>query len=169
MRLQSVILLFWSLLLVFANSASAKDLPPAAPNGVELPKYYRNWRVIGVSHRTDNNSLRVIVGNPIAIQAADSGDTSPWPDGAVLGKLVWKDRSHPDFPAATVPDSLSHVEFMVKDAAKYRATGGWGYGRWLGKERIPYGDNAQFDRECANCHQAAEATDFVFTRPVEIP
>ena len=36
--------------------------PPPAPNGIEFPQGYQDWRVIGVSHRTDNNTLRIILG-----------------------------------------------------------------------------------------------------------
>ncbi|MGR9086448.1 MAG: cytochrome P460 family protein, partial [Gammaproteobacteria bacterium] len=49
--------------LMAVHSAWAAGNPPAAPNGIEMPAHYRNWRVLGVSHREDNQSLRVIVGN----------------------------------------------------------------------------------------------------------
>ena len=47
--------------------------PPPAPNGIEFPQGYQDWRVIGVSHRTDNNTLRIILGNDTAIEAARAG------------------------------------------------------------------------------------------------
>ncbi|PKM11535.1 MAG: cytochrome P460 [Gammaproteobacteria bacterium HGW-Gammaproteobacteria-3] len=159
-----------ALTLAFTQPAYSGEAPvQAAPNGIEMPKYYKNWRVIGVSHRTDNHSLRAILGNSIAIDAARSGNTRPWPDGAVLAKLVWKDTEHPDFPDATVPGELLHAEFMIKDGRRYKTTEGWGFARWLGMAQKPYGDNADFAKECASCHARAKDSDFVFTRPAELP
>lgn len=153
-----------------ACGAPAPPEPAApAPNAITLPQGYQDWKVIGVSHRTDKNSLRVIVGNEAAVAAARSGNTNPWPDGVILGKLAWKDLTHASFPAATVPGELTHVEFMVKDKQKYATTGGWGYARWLGMEKKPYGDSAAAAQECFDCHTTVKDTDYVFTRPIHLP
>ena len=140
-----------------------------APNGIELPKGYKDWRVIASSHRTDNNTLRVILGNDRAIEAARAGRTKPWPDGAILAKLVWKDRNDENWDAATVPGRFVHAEFMVKDAKKYGETGGWGFARWLGAEQKPYGEDADFVQECFGCHTPVESRDYVFTTPIKLP
>jgi hypothetical protein len=141
-----------------------------SPNGISLPMGYRDWNVLSVSHRTDNHSLRVILGNDVAIRAARDDRIHPsWPDGSILAKLVWKESTHPDWQSAIVPGGFVHAEFMVKDAAKYASTGGWGFARWVGLEMKPYGKNAQFDRECFECHIPVKATDYVFTKPVVLP
>lgn len=142
---------------------------PAVANGIELPQAYKDWKVINVSHRTDNQTLRLILGNPIAIQAARSGQINPWPEGSILGKVVWKDSEHPQWQAATVPDGLIHSEFMVKDSKKYAKTGGWGFARWKGMKQIPHGEEASFEQKCFSCHQAAKSTDWVFTQPALLP
>ena len=147
---------------------TAHAVPPA-PNGIELPERYQDWRVIGVSHRTDNNTLRVILGNDQAIDAARSGQTNPWPDGTTLAKIVLKDSSHEHWPTATVPGKMIHAEFMIKQRDKYAATGGWGYARWLGKDQTPYGKDAGFEQECHNCHTPVKANDYVFTSPIVFP
>jgi len=147
----------------------AESSVPPAPNGIELPAGYKNWRVIGVSHRTDNQSLRVILGNDQAIAAARSGNTNPWPDGTVLAKIVLKDAEHAAWPAATVPGKFVHAEFMIKDREKYKDTGGWGYARWLGQGQKPYGKDENFDRECFGCHTPRKANDYVFTQPIPFP
>ncbi|MBU2570892.1 MAG: cytochrome P460 family protein [Gammaproteobacteria bacterium] len=157
-----------SLSISFSAYAETKQ-PATTPNGIEMPKNYQNWQFIGVAHRTDNHSLRGILGNSIAVKAARSGNINPWPEGAILAKLVWKDRQHPLWEAATVPGDVQHFEFMIKDSKKYLSTQGWGYARWVGKELKPYGDNADFAQECAGCHAKAEKTDYVFTRPAEMP
>lgn len=158
-----------TLLLGYAISSTAAPQPAPAPNGITLPSGYADWRLLGVSQRTDNESLRAILGNDIAIIAARNGDTHPWPDGTVFAKLVWKDATHRAWPAATVPGKPVHVEFMIKDTTKFTATGGWGFARWLGAELQPYGQSPDFAQECYGCHQAVKDADFVFTAPVVIP
>lgn len=155
-------------LLAGASPAWAAGVPDS-PNGIAFPEGYRDWRVIAVSHRTDNNTLRIILGNDAAIAAARAGDTNPWPDGAILGKMVMKDATHEAWQAATVPGEFVHAEFMVKDAARFADTGGWGYARWLGREQTPYGRDASFAQECFGCHTPMKANDYVFTDPVVLP
>ena len=149
-------------------AAQAAEVAPA-PNGIELPQYYQDWRMIGSSHRSDNHTLRVILGNKIAVAAARAGHTRPWPDGAILAKLVWKDAAHAAWPTATVPGEFVHAEFMVKDAARYQATGGWGFARWKGLDQQPYGDDAGFVQECFACHTPVKDNDYVFTHPAVLP
>jgi hypothetical protein len=154
--------------LAAAAIAVGGEVAPA-PNGITIPEGYRDWRVIGVSHRTDNNTLRMILGNDAAIAAARAGQTRPWPDGTVLAKIVMKDDTHGSWPAATVPGQFVHAEFMFKDSAKYQATGGWGYARWLGEEQTPFGKDASFVQECHGCHTPMKDNDYVFTQPVVLP
>jgi hypothetical protein len=149
--------------------AAAKQEVEVAPNGISLPEGYKDWRVIGASHRTDNNTMRVIVGNDKAIEAARKGQTTPWPDGAIMGKLVWKAETHANWATAVVPGKFVHAEFMIKDAKKYAATGGWGFARWLGEEQKPYGKDAQFVQECFACHTPVKENDYVFTHPAKLP
>ncbi len=150
-------------------SASADNRVAPAPNGIELPAGYKDWRVIATSHREDNKTLRVILGNDKAIDAARSGNTKPWPDGSILGKLVWKDDTHEKWPTATVPGKFVHAEFMVKDTKKYATTGGWGFARWKGLEQAPHGEDASFVMECFNCHLPVKDNDYVFTHPASMP
>jgi len=162
---------------IFAAAACWAALVPAhaqqsvapAPNGITIPQGYKDWRVIGVSHRTDNNSLRAILGNDVAIKAAREGKTNPWPDGTIFAKLMWKDRQDDNWAAATVPGNFVQAEFMIKDAKKFTETGGWGFARWLGAEQKPYGKDAGFVQECFGCHTPVKGRDFVFTTPVSLP
>lgn len=156
--------------MALSGAGLAQNAKPApSPNGIELPAGYKNWRLISVAHRTDKPTLRAVLGNDIAIDAARSGKTNPWPDGAILAKLVWKDRQHPQWATATVPDEFVHAEFMFKDSKKYAATGGWGWARWVGMEQKPYGKDANLAQECVACHQPVKGNDLVFTKPVTLP
>jgi len=71
----------------YQKNISASHLP-AKSHGIAYPAGWQNWAAIGVSQRTDNQTLRLIVGNPIAVSAARHGQTNPWSDGAILGKVV---------------------------------------------------------------------------------
>jgi hypothetical protein len=151
-----------------ATAAAAQEVAPA-PNGITLPEGYRDWSVLSVSERTDNETLRVIIGNDVAIEAARAGNTNPWPEGSVLGKIVWSQGEHESWPDAIVPTEFRAAEFMTKDSARFAETKGWGYARWLGLDQRPFGENADFAQDCANCHEPMADNDYVFTRPVLMP
>ncbi len=136
-----------------------------APNGIAFPADYMSWQVISTSSRTDNETLRAILGNDIAVKAARSGQINPWPNGAMLGKVVWKQTSDKHWPAAIVPKKFVHVEFMLKHAVNYQSTGGWGYARWVGQDLKVYGKSPDFANECYGCHKPVKDQDYVFTRP----
>jgi hypothetical protein len=165
-KLSLVGFLMWAATTVAQAGAG---VVPAAPNGINLPEGYKNWRVLAVSHRGDNNTLRAILGNDAAVKAARERRTNPWPDGAILAKLVWKDATHEHWPTATVPGAFVHAEFMVKDSVRYTATGGWGFARWLGMEQKPYGKDEAFAEECFGCHTPMRDNDYVFTAPAVLP
>ena len=150
--------------LVHAAGHSKKALPNL--DGIELPEKYKDWKVISASHRTDNKSMRIILGNDIAIKAARSKQTNPWPDGSILGKLVWKQTTEENWPTAIAPKEFIHAEFMVKDSKKHKENGtGWGWARWLGKEQKVYGEK----QSCIACHTPVKGRDWVFTTPIELP
>jgi hypothetical protein len=157
--------LFFALIAV-STASHASDPERAPSNGVAYPHGWQDWPTIAVSHRMDNNTLRVIVGNEIAAAAARSGQTNPWPDGAVLGKVVWKDATLENWPAAIAPGPLVHAEFMFKDSAGHADTGGWAWARWVGMEQASFNDGMQV---CTACHTPVADRDWVFTDPAPFP
>jgi hypothetical protein len=152
--------LLGALLLTLSN-ANAET--PAAKADKPVHGEYKDWRVLGVSHRTEKNTLRSIVGNDKAIEAARSGKINPWPDGAVIGKIVWKERPHPNWPSAIVPGEFSAAEAMIKDSKKFAETGGWGFGHWEGDKLVM--NSKEKSAECFACHTAVKDADYVFTIP----
>jgi len=169
MKLKSVIPTLALSLAIISPAVFAADKVQPAPNGIELPAGYKNWKVISISHRTDNNSMRTILGNDIAVKAARAGNTNPWPKGSILGKLVWKQKAEENWPTAIAPDKFVHAEFMFKDSEKYKSTGGWGYARWKGLDQKPYGKDKNFAQECVACHTPVKDNDWVFTTPAVMP
>lgn len=167
MRIKLILISVFILTIGIAYALKIPVRP--APNGIEMPEGYKNWRLIASSHRSDNNTMRVILGNEMAIQATRYEQTNPWPDGTILAKLVWKNRNHKKWPTATIPGEFVHVEFMIKDSKKYSSTGGWGFARWKGMKREPYGNDASFVQECFDCHKPVKDNDYVFTAPAVLP
>lgn len=161
-------IVFTSIYAIHLSGYAAPSIAPAA-NGIELPTGYKDWAMLSSSHRSDNNTLRVILGNATAIKAARQGKTRPWPDGSILAKLVWKDATHPKWEKAIIPGVFVHAEFMFKDQKKYSKTGGWGFARWQGLEQTPYGKDADFVQECFACHTPVKDNDYVFTIPALLP
>jgi Cytochrome P460 len=168
MKAVTRLLAIGTLMGVSCAAVSADAVPPA-PNGITIPQGYKDWRTIAVSHRTDNNTLRTILGNDVAINAAREGKTNPWPDGTMMAKVAWKDKTHEVWKTATVPGDFIQAEFMVKDSKKYSTTGGWGFARWVGMDQKPYGKDANFVQECFGCHTPMKNNDYVFTQPVRMP
>jgi len=85
--------------------------------------------------------------------------------GAKMVKIHWNGKKHPDFPAATIPDSLHDLDTMVKDSRRFAATGGWGYGQFnydaASDNFTPLGTGSG----CGfACHTKAASVDYVFTR-----
>jgi hypothetical protein len=144
--------------LPFAAGRAEDDASPIF--GVRIPAGYRQWELIAPSHVPGFDELRGILGNPVAMTAYRAG-TLPFPDGTVLAKLAWKHVPSADFDGAFAPGPATTVQFMVKDANKYPATGGWGFGKFV--DGKPVGEAEH--KECFACHAAhVKDHDFVFTR-----
>lgn len=135
--------------------------------GVKIPAGYRQWEVIAPSREAGNlQELRVILGNDVAMKAYRDG-TLPFPDGAILVKLAWKevpstqDDEALGQPQAFVPGRATTVQVMVKDSEKYASTGGWGFGKFVNGKPL----SAAIHEECFPCHdEHAKGQDFVYTR-----
>jgi hypothetical protein len=145
--------------LAIAAEPAGKAVSPIF--GISIPKGYRDWTLIAVSHRTDNkDELRAILGNPAAAKALRKG-TLPLPDGAMLAKLAWKREPMHEFQGAFMPGASPRLEFMVKDSKKYASTGGWGFARFIDGKPA---DEATH-KTCFPCHEAnVKGHDFVFTK-----
>jgi hypothetical protein len=135
------------------------------PNGLAFDPSFEGWKLVSTTDRGDNNTFRFILGNDIAVMAAQSGNISPWPDGARFAKVAWLQELGED--GLIHPGKFVQVELMVKDARQYKATDGWGWGRWRGLDLKPYSeDDPHFARECTGCHMPVRGNDYVYTLPI---
>jgi hypothetical protein len=140
---------------------------PVALNGIAFIPDYKNWQPVSSTERYDNGTLRVIVGNDVAIKAIADGNTNPWPEGTIFGKITWDVLKDSMGFIRTGP--FKQVEFMIKDSKKYNDTRNWGFARFKTTAMVPYGKNSLFASECVGCHQPMKGRDFVFTNPFKSP
>lgn len=137
-----------------------------APNGIDFLPEYKNWQAISTTQRLDNGTMRVIMGNDVAVKAIREQQINPWPDGTAFAKIAWDQQT--DAAGNITPGAFKQVEFMIKNKHKYADTDGWGWGRWKGMQLQPYGKNAMFTMECTGCHRPMRNNDFVFTKPIHL-
>ncbi|RXH56947.1 cytochrome P460 family protein [Granulicella sibirica] len=162
----------WSTAPAPASSEPATAAPapialasvPPEFNGVPFDPTFESWKPISTTDRGDNNTFRFILGNDIAIKAAQSGNITPWPDGSRFAKVAWQQETSPD--GLIRPGKFIQVELMIKDANLYKSTEGWGWGRWRGFDLKPYGTDAKFVTECTTCHLPVKGDDYVYTLPM---
>lgn len=157
-------------MVVVAGAAAAVTAPGAPYDsakifGGRLPPDYRDWRLVSVAHEAGSlNDLRAVLGNDIAIRAYRRGAAS-FPDGAVIARIAWayvpSAENDKAFGRAQsfVPGAPTNVQFMVRDARRYAATGGWGFVQFNAGKPAPI-----VVKDCFSCHVPAKAQDYLFTR-----
>lgn len=139
---------------------------PVAANGIAYIPDYKNWQPISTTDREDNNTLRVIFGNDIAVKAIKDNNIHPWPNGTIFAKVAWAQLQDKD--GTTHTGEFKQVEYMIKDDKKYASTKGWGWARFKTPKMVPYGGaNVLFANECVSCHKPLANEDFVFTQPIK--
>jgi Cytochrome P460 len=144
--------------LVVASSALAAD--PAVP----YPTGYRSWThvksmVIQPGHALYDafGGIHHLYANPKAQAGYKSGKFA---DGSVI---VF------DLLEAKVADNTVQegarkvVGVMVKNAAAYKATGGWGYEGFKGDSTTERAVGKNAATACYQCHTAQKDKDFVFS------
>ncbi|MGA9415675.1 MAG: cytochrome P460 family protein [Terriglobales bacterium] len=138
----------------------------SAPYVADIPSGYRDWQWISSAHEAGNlNSLGAVLGNDVAIKAFRAGKL-PFPDGTIIAALHYRnvpsEENNKVFGQAQsfVPGAPTNIQFMVKDSAKYAATGGWGFGHFANGKP---GD-AAFMKSCFPCHEKTKGSDLIFTR-----
>src|ERR1700744_2089888 len=121
-----------ALLTVGAAISAQEKYTVQVPNGLAFSEFrgYEDWPVIAISE--NGGAIAVIVGNPAMIDAYRDGvpgTGKPFPDGAKMAKIHWNPKKQEAYPGVpTVPGTQHDVDFMVKDAKRFAASGGWGYG-----------------------------------------
>lgn len=138
----------------------------AAENGgaiVPYPAEYRKWvhvksTFVGKDHpRFDvNGGLHHFYANAKALEGYKSGK---FPDGSVLiDDLLEVSEAN----AVTTEGARRRVAVMLKDSARFRDTGGWGFEIFKGDGSAPALDAAG-KAACFACHGKQKDHDSVFS------
>lgn len=149
------------------GASSTSDGRASPVFGVTLPAGYRDWQFISVAHEAgNNNDIRGILGNDIAMKALKEGKL-PFPDGSIIVRLAYEyvpsERNNAIFgrEQSFVAGSPTNVQIEVKDSRRYASTGGWGYGQFENGRANP---SVKIVNSCFACHaKLPAAADFVFT------
>jgi hypothetical protein len=137
----------------------------AAEPAVDYPKGYRQWpHVKSMVIYSDKHPLFASFGgmhhiyaNADAMRAYTKGGT--FADGSVI---VFDLLDAKDDGGAWVAGDRKLIGVMVKNRARYKTTGGWGFEAFKGDsqtDRMVTDANAQ----CLACHQKQKDNDFVFS------
>ena len=107
------------------------------PNGLAFSEFrgYEDWQAVGPSQTDAQNVIRLILANPVMINAYKQGvpgNGKPFPEGSKIAKIEWRQKKLTDPPFSantpdTVPGDLTEVEFIEKDSKRFSDTHGWGY------------------------------------------
>ena len=155
------------LVAVLTLACVIADFVQAVPtSAVEIPSGYRDWRLISVAREEGSlDDIRAILGNDVAIKAYRKG-TRPFPDGSMIARIAWSyvpsDENNKVFGRAQsfVPGVPKNgVQFMVKDARKYAAGGGWAYAQFDNGKPV----EESVIKTCFPCHEGLKHRDYVFT------
>ncbi|WP_291911996.1 heme-binding domain-containing protein [Chitinophaga sp. CB10] len=144
---------------VAQTAAALPKALPTAPTGIQFMPEFRQWQVMSTTSRFDNTTMRVMYANPIAMQAIRNKQINPWPDGAIIAKVVWEKVRDKD--GIIQPGKFLNVQYMVRNAERYETTGGWGYAKFETPALKPSPTLLEA-QSCASCHRAAAKTGGIF-------
>ena len=161
-------------LAVFLAALSSKAFTAQDKYALQVPeglafsefKGYETWQVVALSH--SDETLNVIVANPVMIKAYESGfpgNGKPWPDGAKAAKIQYIPKKSTEAPFnVSVPDVLKDVAFMAKDSRKFADSGGWGYAMFnYDRASDKFAADGKGYKCGTACQTAVKAKDYVFT------
>jgi hypothetical protein len=137
------------------------------PDGLAFADFrgYEDWQVVSIA-RTDE-VLKVIVANPVMIEAYKSGvpgNGKPFPDGSKIAKIQWIPKKSTEAPFdVSVPDHLKDLFFIEKDSKRFADIGGWGYALFdydsASDAFMPNGSGVNCGTQC---HTIVKAKDYIF-------
>lgn len=132
---------------------------------VPFPEGYRSWFHVksatvneGSSSFAKFGGIHHIYANPTAVKGFAAGR---FEDGSVLVFDLLEFHTGEDF--ATREGARRHIDVMVKDAARFKDTSGWGFEEFTPKAGRAGTLSLEASRACATCHATRKETDGVFS------
>lgn len=151
------------------TAVSAKDkYSLVSPSGISFADFkgYEDWSVVS-SARTDEVQ-KVIVANPIMIQAYKSGipgNGKPFPEGSKIAKLQWSQKKSMEATFdVDVPDAFKQAFVIEKDSKRFPKSDGWGYALFdYDAATDKFSADPTGVSDCGNaCHVKVAAKDNIF-------
>jgi len=139
------------------------------PDGIAFSDFrgYENWEVVSVSMADNPAVIKVIVANPVMIDAYRAGvpgNGEKFPDGSKIAKIEWIPKKSTEAPFSVfVPDYQKGVGLIEKDSKRFPDTSGWGYAEFA--YDVPsdtFKPSVKGARCGYACHTIAAKKDYIF-------
>ncbi|HET6208158.1 MAG TPA: cytochrome P460 family protein [Terracidiphilus sp.] len=152
------------LAVLSASSSPGLRGDEGAQSQVPFPAGYREWvhvksGVIGPefpAYATEGG-IHHIYANPTALAAFKNGT---FEDGSIL---VYDLLSLSEKGGVATQGARRRIDVMVKDSKRYSASGGWGFGRYMGEDHEHDVLTPDVRESCYKCHENRKAQGFVFS------
>jgi hypothetical protein len=146
----------------FSAGLPAGDGTP--PTQVPFPAGFRQWvhvksGVIGPDFPmyTTEGGIHHIYANRTALTGFKKGE---FEEGSIL---VYDLLSLSEKGGVGTEGTRRRIDVMVKDSKLYPASGGWGFGRFMGDDREHDVLTSNATEACYQCHEKRKAKGFVFS------
>ncbi len=133
-------------------------LSASAPEPIAYPDNFRKWTHVKSGPSAARGGVHHIFANDNAMQGYRTGK---FPDGAILAFDVIATE---DLAALPMEGPRVLVDVMVKDSAKYEATGGWGFEEFTGDSHTARALTDTTRAACFTCHLKQKSQDYVFSQ-----
>ncbi len=165
----AIVIIAISLAVVGGIGFAAQDkYTVMVPNGLALSEFrgYEDWQDVAVSQT--ETSLKVIVANPVMMDAYRKGipgNGQKFPEGSKIVKIEWLAKKSSESPYfVMVPDMLKSVSVIEKDSKRFPDTNGWAYGQFGYDVASDTFKPNGTDAKCGYaCHTKVAAKDYTFT------
>jgi hypothetical protein len=150
-------------ILALAALGAASALP-AADAPVPYPEGYRDWRHVKTMVINEGHPLFDSFGGIHHLYANDRAlegyATGRFPAGSIIAFDLLEARTADN---AVTEGDRKVLGVMVKDPARYAATGGWGFEGFAGGDRNKRAVGDKAAEACFACHTARKDQDYVFS------
>jgi hypothetical protein len=141
---------------------------------IQYPTGFRKWvhiksTLVGAQHSSFQKEpcTKPCVGGIYHFYANDKAlegyRAGKFPDGSVIADEFLELRDVPNQQGVSIEGPRRGAGMMVKDSARYSATGGWGFETFKGDSRTDGRLSTKEAAQCYACHTSRKEHDYVFT------
>jgi hypothetical protein len=160
-------ILFFALVVTTLAWGQSQFSGQTEMNGIKFEdhkNFSTDWKLVTIRYRKDTAELRLTYANELAYTAMMAGKFQ-YPDGAVFAKTGIHTSADPEFTSSAIPRHIRRFQLMVKDAKKYKTTGGWGYALFDPTGKTFPEEPVATQEACYACHTVVRHKADVFSEP----